>query len=146
MNLQWLGVEAFCPQLRKFKITHSRKETVISPLFPGYLFSKFDQNTEFCRVNYATGVDNVVKFGSVVARVDAETIALIKARIQNGYVHLRSPSFKAGQEARINEGPFLGLEAVFEEDLSGVQRVALLLKTVSYQARLITDREQVLNL
>ena len=30
---------------------------------------------------------------------------------------LQSPSFKVGQVGRFNEDPFLGLEAVFEEDL-----------------------------
>jgi len=65
LNLQWLGVEAFCPTLRQFKKIRRRKETVISPLFPGYLFSRFDLATEFCRVNYAIGIKNVVTFGSV---------------------------------------------------------------------------------
>jgi len=146
LTLQWLGVEAFCPQLRQLKTIRRRNETVISPLFPGYLFSKFDLATEFCRVNYAPGVGNVVTFGSLPALVDEETIASIKARIQNGYVHLQSPSSQVGQVGRMNEGPFLNLEAVFEEDLSGSQRVALLLKTVSSQARAIIDGEQVSNL
>jgi len=146
LNLQWLGVEAFCPQLRKFKIIHGRKATVISPLFPGYLFSKFDQDIEFCRVNYAPGVGNVVTFGSIPALVDEEIIGSIQARIQNGYVHRQSPSFKVFQGARISNGPFSGVEAVFQKNLSGSQRVALLLKTLSYQARVILNREQVSNL
>ncbi len=146
LNLQWLGVEAFCPQLRQFKIIHRRKEPVISPLFPGYLFSKFDQDTKFCRVNYAPGVGNVVTFGLIPALVDEEIIASIKARIQNGYVHRQSSSFKIWQGARIYNGPFPGVEAVFQKNLSGSQRVALLLKTLSYQARVIVNREQVSNL
>ena len=137
LNLQWLGVEAFCPHLRQFKIIHRRKATVISPLFPGYLFSKFDQDTKFCRVNYAPGVDNVVTFGSIPALVEEEIIASIKARIQNGYVHRQSPSFKVWQGARISNGPFPGVEALFQKNLSGSQRVALLLKTLSYQVRVI---------
>ena len=141
LNLQRLGVETFCPQLRQFKIIRSRKRTVIGPLFPGYLFSKFDMATEFRKVTYAQGVGNLVMFGSIPALVDEEIIASIQARIQNGYVHRQSPSFKVWQGARIYNGPFPGLEAVFQKNLSGSQRVALLLKTLSCQARVIVNRE-----
>ena len=145
-NLQWLGVETFFPQLRQLKIIRRRKQFTISPLFPGYLFSRFDMATEFRKVTYAQGVRKVVMFGSFPAQVDEETIASIKARIQVGYLHRRSSSFKVGQVVQIKEGPFLGLEVVFEKDLSGAQRVALLLKTVAYQARIIINREQLANL
>jgi len=78
--------------------------------------------------------------------VDEETIASIKARIHNEYVHQQSSSFKGSQVVRNVESPSLGLEAVFEKDLSGSQRVALLLKTVAYQDRVIINREQMANL
>jgi len=143
LNLQRLGVETFCPQWRRFKLIRRRKRIAIGPLFPGYLFSRFDMATEFRKVTYAQGVDNVVMFGSIPALVDEPIISSIKARIQNGFAHPQSPFFKVGQVVRIKEGPFLGLEAVFEKDLSGSQQVALLLKTVAYQARIILNREQV---
>ena len=146
LNLQRLGVETFCPQLRQLKIIRRKKQFTISPLFPGYLFSRFDMATEFRKVTYAQGVRKVVMFGSFPARVDESIVVSIKARIQNESVRQESSSFKVGQVVQIKKGPLLGLEAAFEKDLSGAQRVALLLKTVAYQARIIINREHLANL
>jgi transcription antitermination factor NusG len=50
---------------------------------------------------------------------------------------------KSGQIVRIHKGPFCGFEAIFEEELNGSQRVALLMKTVAFQGRVIVDRNCV---
>ena len=88
----------------------------------------------------------MVTFGSVPAIVEEEIIESIKAKIQNDYVILQPTPFIAGQLLRIEEGPLRGLEAIFEKELSGQQRIALLLRAVSYQARVIVDREHVASL
>ncbi len=41
-HLQQLGVEIFCPLIKQEKIIRRKRRSVISPLFPGYLFAKFD--------------------------------------------------------------------------------------------------------
>ena len=41
-HLQQFGVEIFCPLLKQENIIRRRRRSVISPLFPGYLFAKFD--------------------------------------------------------------------------------------------------------
>ena len=146
LNLQRLGVESFCPHLKPQRLTCSRRPNVPVPLFPGYLFSMFDFPTQYRKVNYAQGVRRVVTFGSVPAIVEEEIIESIKAKIQKDYVILESTPFIAGQLLRIEEGPLHGLEAVFEKELSGQQRIALLLRAVSYQVRVIVDREHVVSL
>ena len=142
-NLQRWGVESFCPQLMQTKVIRRKKRTVISPLFPGYLFSRFNLYTDYRKVAYAHGVADVVTFGTTPARVDEEIIETIRASMHEGFVTLSPPSFISGQTVQIQEGPFKGLLAVFERELSGTQRVALLLKSVSYNARLIIEREWV---
>jgi hypothetical protein len=47
---------------------------------------------------------------------------------------------KPGQTIRVQKGPFSGFDVVFEQEFSGTQRVALLLKAVAYQGRIIIDR------
>ena len=146
ISLQHLGVETFFPNMRKVKIVPRLKQTVICPLFPGYLFCWFNWSTDYRKVKYAHGVWDVVTFGSKPAIVDEATIELIRSRMTNGFVSPSSTNFHQGQEVRIEGGPFHGLEAVFDMDLSGTQRVALLLKTVVYHARIIIDRNQVVKL
>ena len=72
--------------------------------------------------------------------VDEETIELIHSRVDDKMV---VPPLTPGQIVRIGEGPLCGVQAVFERELSGSQRVVLLLNAVSYQARMTIDREHV---
>jgi len=144
-SLQRLGVETFCPRLKKLKADRPEKRTIISPLFPGYLFSRFVFATDYRKVNYAHGVRDVVMFGSIPAMVDDVIIESLKDRVQDGIFSFPQGSFQAGQVVRIEGGPFSGLQAVFEKELSASQRVVLLLRTVAFQARIVIDRESVVN-
>lgn len=146
MNLQRLGVDAFLPRLKQQKVIRRRWQTVIGPLFPGYIFARFNIDTHFRAVNYARGVRRVVTFGSVPAAVDEAIIEAIQSQLHEGYVILRPTSLKPGQVVRIHDGPFQGLQAVFERELSDQQRVVLLLQTLSYQARVVVDLKHVVNL
>ena len=144
LNLRRLGVDTFCPRFRKLNSTRSKAQSEGEVLFPGYLFIKVDMTTEYRKVTYAHGVLRVVKFGSAPAVVEEEIIASIKERVHNGLVVLPSPSsLKSGQIVRINKGPLYGFEAIFEQELNGTERVALLMKTVAFRGRLVIDRSCV---
>ena len=49
----------------------------------------------------------------------------------------------AGDSVRINEGPFAGLQAIFEKKMKGSERVAVLLELLGRQTRLILPSETV---
>ena len=142
-NLQHLGVETFCPRFKQIKANRSKAQAEGKiPLFPGYLFVRVDMSTEFRKVTYAHGVLRVVKFGSAPALVAEEIIHSIRAREDDGLVVLSpSSSLKPGQNVLIDKGPFQGFEAIFEQELNGINRVALLLKTLAYQGRVVIDRD-----
>ena len=143
LNLQKLGVETFYPQLKQNKVIRRRRQTTIGPLFPGYLFARFNFDTQYRAVNYAQGVRKVVTCGFTPAIVDDEMIESIKSELHNGYVTLQPPQYTPGQVVRIQEGPFQGFEAVFKMAMSDHQRVVLLLRALSYQARVVVDFEHV---
>jgi len=143
MNLQQLGVETFCPRFKQLKAKRWKTQAEgKGPLFPGYLFVRVDMSTEFRKVTYAHGVLRVVKFGSAPALVAEEIIHSIRAREDDGLVVLSpSSSLNPGQTVLIDKGPFQGFEAIFEQELNGINRVALLLKTVAYQGRIVVARD-----
>ncbi len=143
LNLQRLGVEIFFPQLKQEKLIRRKRQSVIGPLFPGYLFARFNLDAHYRAVNYAQGVRRMVSFGAAPVAVAEEVIESIKSRVCDGYVTVQPPSFKPGQVVRIQEGPLRGLEAVFEQETSDHQRVVLLLQTLSYQARVVVPVELV---
>jgi transcriptional antiterminator RfaH len=146
LNLKRLGLETFYPQLKQTKLIRRRHQTIISSLFPGYLFARFAIEAHYRAVNYTRGVCKVVTFGRVPAIVDDEIIESIKRPLHDGYVTLLHPPFIPGQLVRIKEGPFRGVKAIFEREMSDQERVVLLLRALSYQARVIVDVDQVVNL
>jgi transcriptional antiterminator RfaH len=145
LSLNRLGVETFYPQLMRERVIRRKRQTTISPLFPGYLFAKFQLSTHQRAVAYARGVGKIVEFGVTPAIVDEEIIQAIKSRVQNGYVTIATRIFTPGQNVRITEGPMQGFEAIFERDMSDQERVVLLVRALSYQARVIVDAQYVVN-
>jgi len=143
LNLKRLDIEVFNPSFKQNRRNRYKKQVDRKcPLFPGYLFARIDISTEFRKVTYAHGVFGVVKFGTAAAVVGEEVIRSIKARYENGLVVLSPPSsLKPGQVVHIAEGPFRGFEAIFEQALNGLERVALLLRTVGYQGRIVINRD-----
>jgi len=143
MNLKRFGVETFCPRFKQSKVSRYKNQAKgKEPLFPGYLFVRMDISTEFRKVTYAHGVLRVVRFGSAPALVAEEIIHSIRAREDDGLVVLSpSSSLNPGQTVLIDKGPFQGFEAIFEQELNGINRVALLLKTVAYQGRIVVARD-----
>jgi transcription antitermination factor NusG len=97
-------------------------------------------------VRYATGVKNVVSFGAGPSIVDDSIIDSIKRQAVNGVIEIADDTLVPGKAVRIHEGSLCGLDAVFEKKLSGSNRVVLLLKAISYHARVIVDVRRVASL
>ena len=140
-----LGVECFLPRLQERKIIRRVHKTCVDPLFPGYLFARIDPLEHYRMVKYAKGVRTVVEFGSSPAFVDDQIIDSIRSRMVNGRISLPNEPTQFGQVVRIVRGPLEGVEAIFERNVSGSQRVVLLLRAIAYQARLVVPRELVSN-
>ncbi|TKB63241.1 MAG: hypothetical protein E8D47_13105 [Nitrospira sp.] len=145
-SLNILGVETLCPLFKETKVIRRKVRESTSPLFSGYLFARFDLDHFFRAVHYARGVKAIVAFGSEPAVIDDDMIEGIRSRLKGGCVVKSGPSFLPGQLVRIHQGPLHGLEAVFEREMKGEQRAMLLLKALSYQARLVVDLQDIVNL
>lgn len=142
-SLQRLGVETCSPQIKQNKVIRRKRTAVISPLFPRYIFACFDFSTRYRCVKYAHGILDIVTFGMEPTILDDAMIKSIKARTVEGYVTIQPSAWEKGQIVRIEEGPFQGLEAVFEHVMSDQKRVAIMLQALSYQPRIVIDREQI---
>ena len=143
LHIKQRGIECFLPLLKERKIIRRTRKTVIEPLFPGYLFARFDPNKHCRAVTYATGVRKVVEFGSGPVELDATMIDAIKGRLENGYLTPNPKHFKRGQILHINGGPLAGLEAVFVREVTDRNRVLLLLNTLGLHVKLNMSINQV---
>ena len=145
-SLDRLGVEAFLPLLRERKVLRGECRLTTAPLFPRYLFAKFDVSSQLRAVAYARGVKSIVTFGSGPSMVDESIIHAIRSQATNGGIEISEDRFSPGQIVRIHDGPLCGLEAVFEKKLDGMNRAVLLLKAISFQARVILETRYVANM
>ena len=144
-NIGRLGVECFLPLLQEQKIIRRKTRTVITPLFPGYLFVRINLSEHYRAVNYARGVRKIVEFGSSPVEVDIAVIDAIKTRMVDSKVYVleRPQQLRSGQLVQIKDGPLVGLEAVFLREMPGRQRAMVLLHALAIQARAVVDVDQL---
>lgn len=144
-NLRAWNVEVFAPQLKvrrrnefSGKISH-----YVKPLFPRYIFARFRTNELLHKVNFTRGVQHVVSFNNEPTPVNDEIIELIQLQQgEHGFI-VPGEELRTGDRVTIKEGPLKDFTGVFEESMSDSTRVSILLTTVSYQTRVVIDREMV---
>jgi transcriptional antiterminator RfaH len=120
----------FFPLLRSKVSKFGRAIETLTPLFPCYIFARFDLLSTHYKIQHTVGVIQVVCTGGEPSEVDEAIVEEIRSRGTNGIVERPKESYQQGQRVQVQNGPFSGLNAIFERYLSGSERVALLLSTV----------------
>lgn len=138
-HLSQLSVDTFLPLLKQRKKVRRQEKMVVEPLFPRYLFARFDITDRYRAVNYSRGVAHIVEFGLKPAEVSEALIDGIKSRMTDGYITPKADCFQHGQIVRITGGPLDGLQAVFVREMKEQHRVLLLLQALGLHARLTVD-------
>lgn len=138
-----LKIEVFLPWMRTRRRIGSRHHWVLVPLFPGYIFCRLDMLAAGKAARYSPGVKDFLTFGSRIAEVGQDVIDALRARCPGGIAEIDPLNARPGDAVRINEGPFSGLEAIFQGTLKGSERVAVLLDILGRQTRMILPRETI---
>jgi len=127
------GVEIFNPLIEAFTLRNGRMNEEQKPLFPGYLFAKFDFEQNYPLVRWARGVKKVLGFGETPTSVSEEVVEMIKARTDaQGVVRVKH-HLEPNDVVRIKTGPLKDLLGIFERWLSDRERVRILLNLIGYQ-------------
>ena len=137
-----LRLEVFLPWMRARRRIGSRFHWVLIPLFPGYLFCRLDLMESGKAARYSPGVKDFLKFGNQIAEVAIEIVTSLRERCPGGIAEIDSVPAKPGDAVKISEGPFCGLEAIFERKMKGSERVAVLLDILGRQTRLVLPRKK----
>jgi transcriptional antiterminator RfaH len=121
------GVTVFCPRIRFKRVTRQGSVWVTEAMFPGYLFAHFELLEMHRQVRYAHGVSGIVRFADRYPTIDEG--ALEQLRTDTGDSEVKELSYKLshGDDVRIVEGAFAGLEAVVVQVLPAKERVKILL-------------------
>ncbi len=122
------GVETFYAQMEVVQRRARRRVAVLEPLFPSYLFVRTSPDlVPWGMIIWTPGVRGVLGDGCEPLPVPEGLIRSIQDRIVSlGFVRV-GPQFQLGAPVRVREGPFAGLEGIFERPVSREGRVRVLL-------------------
>jgi transcription antitermination factor NusG len=129
------GYECLLPMNKHQRRWSDRIKEVEAPLFPGYLFSRFNPNNRL-PILKAPGVIQIVGIGKVPVAVEEDEIAAIQMVEKNGIEAMPWPYLRIGQVARIKEGPLKGLTGIVVKIKSGLKlvlSVSLLQRSVAVE-------------
>jgi transcription antitermination factor NusG len=134
-QLSGQGYDRFLPLYKVRKRWSDRIKEVDAPLFPGYLFCRFNPHDRL-PILKTPGVIQIVSFQSGPAAVDEAEIRSIQSLVAAGVPHQPWPFLAAGDRVRIESGPLLGLEGILTEVRSSfrlVLSVTLLQRSVAVE-------------
>jgi len=146
MQLERQGFETYLPRYRK-TTRHARSTRVHpAPLFPRYIFVRFDAAKQRWRaVNSTSGVTYLVGHGDRPSPVLAGVVEGLKRQEgSDGFFELKSAAqrFKTGDAVRVVRGVFEACQGFFEARTDH-DRVAILLDLMGRKVRVVLDGEAI---
>ena len=144
-NLRAWNVETFNPKIRDRRLnpftgvpTYEKK-----PLFPRYIFARFDAGTMLSKIIFTRGVRSVVSFGHGPVSIEDEIIDFIREQAgEDGLIEL-GEELRRGDRVMVTN-PLLGeLSGIFEREIKGTDRVKILLNAINYQASIVIPKVHV---
>jgi transcription antitermination factor NusG len=110
-NLQGKGYEEFLPLYRRTNRWSDRVKEIELPLFPGYVFCRFNP---YDRLPILTvpGVNAVVGIGKQLLPVQESELDAIRAVLKSGSYCEPWPFLEVGQRVQVEYGPLAGTEGL----------------------------------
>jgi len=132
-NLENQGFETFLPMIASEK-ENQPKSFSLKPMFPRYLFTKFNvEKNNWAHINSTKGVSHVIAFGDKLTEVPDSVVDFLKTKVDDRNViklKVTRRVFQKGDKLVINKGVFQGKEAKFLSS-TGKERVRILLKLMN---------------
>jgi transcription termination/antitermination protein NusG len=135
------GYEEFVPVFRRSRRSFGRTKTVEFPLFPGYVFSRFDKEKRL-PILMLPGVIHVVGIGKEPVPIDNVEIASIRVIAESPFLSEPCPFLNVGERVEVVSGPLTGAQGV----ILGVKNKYRLIASMTLLQRSIAveiDRESV---
>ncbi len=143
-NIARQGFEAYLPRYGATRRHARRVERVLRPLFPRYLFVRFDPLKARWRALLSTyGVASLVRAGEQPAPVPDGVVEAIRRREDGeGLIRLPAPPVVPGQAVRLVDGPFADLVGRVLS-LPDDDRVVLLLSLLGREVKVAVAAHQL---
>ncbi len=135
------GLETLLPTYATKRKWSDRFKVVESPLFPGYVFCRFDVHNRL-PVLITPGVISVVGRGKTPVAVDDAEILSIQTAIASG-IHMEPwPYVEIGERVRIKDDVLDGMEGILTS-FKGSHRVVISVTLLRRSVALDIDRSRI---
>ena len=127
-NLERKGITVFSPKIEEYIVRNYRNVKRIVPLFPSYIFAKFDVSCEHNKARWTPGVKQILGNRRGPIQIEDEIIDEIAVALEQK--SFGQTELKTGDIVTISCGSFQGLNGIFQYYTSGETRVRVLLDLV----------------
>jgi len=110
-NLRGKGYDEFLPLYRRVSRWSDRKKEIELPLFPGYVFCRFNPLRRL-PILTIPGVNSIVGIGKNLMPVEERELQDIRAVLKSNAYCEPWPFLEIGQRVRVEEGPLAGTEGI----------------------------------
>jgi len=134
-SLSYKGYDLFLPTYKSKRHWSDRTKVLDLPLFPGYLFCRFDLQTRL-PILTTPGVNSIVGAGRSPQAVDESEIEAIRTVVQSGVAYEPYAYLPVGQLVRVEDGALHGLTGIVTDhknDSRLIISVSLLMRSVSVE-------------
>lgn len=146
MGLKAKGFETLLPYIRK-RVRHGRVTSIVDrPVFPRYLFVRFDVEKDewFHPIKTTDGVEDLIRNDNIPVRVPDEQIERLRLSQACGdFDTTKKPVsiYVAGETVRIQEGVFSGFSATVLAAMPEKNRAELMLEFLGRKSKIELDYE-----
>lgn len=140
-HFQAKGYEWFLPLFKDRKRWSDRIKQVESPLFPGYLFCRFNPQDRL-PILKTPGVTQIVGYNRIPVPVDETEIDAIRTLVASGVPNRPHPFLEVGNKIRIEAGALRGIEGILLE-VKGNRRLILSITLLQRSVAVEIDSEAV---
>ena len=112
--LEAKGLEVYCPSFRSRRRWSDRVKEIEEPLFPGYVFCRFDPNNRL-PILTTPGVVSIVGVARTPAPIAEDEIRAVQRIVASGLTARPWPFLQVGQRVVIEKGALAGTEGILLE-------------------------------
>lgn len=130
------GYEVFLPLYSSRRLWSDRVKTLQMPLFPGYVFCRFDQYDNTTPVVTTPGIIRIISFGRTPAPIEEREIEAVQTVVKSGAAAQPWAHMPSGTPVRITFGALKDIEGILVNTKTQEQLVisiSLLQRSIAVQ-------------
>lgn len=133
-SLRGKGYEGYLPVYQSRRVRAGKPQSMELPLFPGYVFCRFDRNQRL-PILTTPGVFSIVGVGSLPCEISQEEMDAVRRVADSGLqCQPHEPFMKVGQAIRITDGPLRdvrGILLAFRDTARVVVSISMLQRSIA---------------